>query len=203
MDPDVKQKNKYLPILITALVALVFVAAASAGTWYYMNKKAQKAADDSNQKITELQKQMEGLKTEAKTSTTTPSVTGSTAASNASTVISAEDALKINAIMKSFTSNIQYTGGASYSAKTVSVMTEQLSQTLKNKLTSEYGNSFALLLGIQDTPDNGYLIGVPTGAGSSASVNVEFKYTGGNNLQKKFTLIKVNGAWFIDAIANL
>lgn len=62
MEPEITKKPKYLPILITAFAMLLLTVGAVAGVWYYMDQQAKKTTEDNAKQISELQKQIDELR---------------------------------------------------------------------------------------------------------------------------------------------
>lgn len=59
-----KEKHKYLPVLITVLIMLLFTASLVAGVWYYMRQQADNEKAELQRQIDELKSSINNKATE-------------------------------------------------------------------------------------------------------------------------------------------
>ncbi|QQR52442.1 hypothetical protein IPG36_07925 [bacterium] len=172
-------------VVIVAVSAVVAAALAGGSVYWVMQQKATASQDEQSTTIASLRRQLSDARatpTPAKSTSPTPTVTPIT------------DVAIITNQAKAFTAKL---GTASEDAVD-SLFTTAFQKTYKDQHQSSVGK----LLGIQDTPDQGYTYGTPSVKGTAADVTVSFKYSGTGTTNFKFSFQKSGTTWLISSITK-
>ena len=181
MKPMVSTKS-----VVLVIISAVLAACLTGGVVYaVMHQKATTDQEEQSTTIASLRRQL----AEAR-STPTPAAT----LTPAPTATPASDAATIATQTKAFTAKL--------GTNTESTVTTLFTPAFQKTYQDQHSGSLAKLLGIQDTPDQGYIYGTPAIKGSAADITVGFKYSGSGTTNYKFSFQKTGTTWLISGIAK-
>lgn len=174
-------------VVIVAVSALLAAAITGGGVYWVMHRWASATADEQSTTIASLRRQL----SEAKA---TPAPTRTPVASTTPTATPVSDATAVTLQTKAFTAKL----GTSSEDSVGTLFTAAYLKTFQ----TQYQSSVAALLGVQDTPDQGYTYGTPSVKGTAADITVGFKYSGSGTTTYKFSLQKTGTTWLINSITK-
>ncbi len=172
-------------VVIVAVSVVVAAALTGGGVYWFMQQKVTASQDEQSTTIASLRRQLSDARatpTPAQSTTPAPTATPTT------------DVAIITNQAKAFTAKL----GTSTEDAVDSLFTTAFQKTYKDQHQSSVGK----LLGIQDTPDQGYTYGTPSVKGTAADVTVSFKYSGSGTANYKFSFQKSGSTWLINSIVK-
>ncbi len=215
------EKHSYALWIIVAIVLTAILVGG--GVYYWQNKKATETKNDLNNQITNLQNQINTLKSTNSTSTTpTSNSTNTTNSSTASNTVTDDDLLNAKKTVDAYLSYFSKTGPtingvtkpsacsggvssvdcASLKALRTSALNTYTKCLISSGPANDVNSGLLInadpVLGIQALPTS-YTIVDANSADNQITVNTTLNYDSSNPPTRVFYLTKENGTWLINA----